>query len=100
MFQSTAPSSSQQAMQISSYASAVKSNLNLALGTTAQSTLKSTIDTLRQVANEPSIAISIQVHQESRLPSKLIPVVPPKKSGTIKNVTTDVKTIVSKPTTS
>ena len=97
MFQPTAHSSSQQATQFSSYSSEFKSNLNLS--TTSQSTLKSTTDMPRQVANAPSIATSIQVNQGPRLPFKLIPVVPPKKNDAIKNVTTDAKTSVSKLTT-
>ena len=98
MFQPTAHSSSQQAKPVSSYASAVKSNLNFDLSTTSQSTLKSTTDMPRQVANESSIATSIQVNQEARLPFKLIPVVPPQKSDMIKTVAMDAKTTVSKST--
>ena len=98
MFQSTAPSNSQQAMQRSLYASAVKRNLNSDSGTTAQSTLKSTTDMPRQVANELNVATSSQINQEARLPFKLIPVVPPKKNEAVKSVVINVTPVVSKTT--
>ena len=52
----------------------------------------------RQAANESSIATSKQVKQEAQLQFKLITVVPPKKSDTIKDITTDAKITVSKST--
>ena len=85
--QPTAHSISQQAKPISSYASAVKSNLNFNLNATRQSTIKSTSDLPHQVTIEPKV------------PFKLTPVLPPKKIAVINpHTSTPVSNKASKPT--
>ena len=76
-----------------SYSEVVKGNasITIALTAIAKSTLKSTTD-MRPAANAPSGSTSKRVNQDPQIPFKLIPVVPPQKSDTIKYVKTDAKT--------
>ena len=78
----------------------LKGILNSDSGTTAQSTLRSTTDMPRQVADELNVATGSQINQESRLRFKLIPVVPPKKNEVVKSVAINATPVVSKSTAS
>ena len=82
LFQPTAFPSSQRPQPISSYASAVKRNLNINLSTAPRPTTKSTSDIQNQQQQQQ------QVVTEPKVPFKLVPVMPPTKTDAAKSGTT------------